>query len=291
MDNIAVARLWHRKGKYEYFGLKQLTEAFPDMQFDFHIVLDQFDYVDEWSDKIDDLGLNTHYYSKQDMQDYISIYESSNGYDLTKFIHFYHIVIGHYLRRVGLYSYMLTYEYDVIFNSKDLLEIESCLNRRIPFGVSEPLNSNCDKALYQPLCNMFNTELAARMVKNNPSMLGINAGFQGVNLAMFDEFLSNSGFHAMMSLFDFTGVYKEDGTEKWGPERTTFDTQEQSFYGVLNQIYSPNYQVLDSATYFFHPCWDDFPGYVEKAMKSKVLHFTGHTKSKKMFEIINSNLQ
>jgi len=181
---------------------------------------------------------------------------------------------------------MLTYEYDVIFNSRDLFEIENCLRGKIPFGVSEPLNSNCDKALYQSLCTVFNAELATRMIKNNPSMLGINAGFQGVNLAMFDEFLSSSGFHTMMSLFDFTGIYK-----KWGSERTTFDTQEQSFYGILNQIYSPNYIVLDPTTYFFHPCWDDFPGYVEKAVESKVIHFTGHTKSKKMFEIIDKNIQ
>ena len=38
--NIAVARLWHKKGKYEYFGLRQLVTAFPDISFDFHIVLD-----------------------------------------------------------------------------------------------------------------------------------------------------------------------------------------------------------------------------------------------------------
>ncbi len=291
MDNIAVARLWHRKGKYEYFSLKQLIEFFPNVKFDFHIVLDQFDYVDEWSQKMDELNLNITYYSKDDMQEYASIYKGDTSYDLTKFIHFYHIVIGHYLRRVKLYDYMLTYEYDIVFNDKDLSELEECLSQKIPFGISEPLNSNCDKALYGKLCSLFGSELAPVVAQNNPSLLGINAGFQGINLAMFDEFLSNSGYHAMMSLFDFTGIYNEDGSEKWGPERTIFDTQEQSFYGLLNQVYSIDYKVLDPAKYFFHPCWDDFPGYVDEAMKSKVVHFTGHTKSKKMFEIINERLQ
>ena len=73
-------------------------------------------------------------------------------------------------------------------------------------------------------------------------------------------------------------------------ERTIFDTQEQSFYGLLNQIYSTSYKILDQNKYYFHPCWDDFPGYVEKAMESKIIHFTGHIKSKKMFEIIENRI-
>ncbi len=288
--NIAVARLWHKKGKYEYFGLKQLTTTFPDIQFDFHIVLDQYDHHDEWSEKIDSLNLNVCYYSKQDMQDYYKVC-TENEYDLTKFIHFYHIIIGHYLRRVKMYSYMLTYEYDVIFNHIELSDIKECLSNRIPFGVTEPQNSNCDKALYQSLCNLFQQDLSKFMNLNNPAMLGINAGFQGVNLKLFDEFLSGSGFHSMMSLFDFTGIYKEDGTEKWGWERTVFDTQEQSFYSIMNQSFSAQFKVLDPNTYFFFPCWDDMEGYVDQALKSKILHFTGHVKSKKMAELIEqSNL-
>lgn len=288
--NIAVARLWHKKGKYEYFGLRQLVTAFPDMSFDFHIVLDQYDYHDEWTDRIDALNLNICYYSKQDMQSYYKICTETE-YDLTKFIHFYHIIIGHYLRRVKLYDYMLTYEYDVIFNDTELDEIKQCLLQKIPFGVTEPENANCDKALFQSLSNLFQQDLLVLMRKNNPNLLGINAGFQGVNLRLFDEFLSTSGFDSMMSIFDFTGIYNEDGSEKWGWERTVFDTQEQSFYSIMNQVVSNNFSVLNPDIYFFFPCWDDMEGYVERAMKSKVLHFTGHVKSKKMSELIEqSNL-
>jgi hypothetical protein len=287
-NNIAVARLWHKKGKYEYFGLKQLIAAFPDNNFDFHIVLDQYDYTDEWSSKIDDLNLNISYYSKQDMQSYYKVCTNTE-YDLTNFIHFYHIIIGHYLRRVKLYDYMLTYEYDVIFNSNDLLDIKNCLDHHIPFGISEPQNSNCDKALIQSLCNLFQQDLTKFIQRNNFQLLGINAGFQGVNLKLFDEFLAGSGFDSMMSLFDFTGIYKEDGTEKWGWERTIFDTQEQSFYSIMNQSVSDNFKILDPTVYFFFPCWDDMEGYVEQAMQSKILHFTGHVKSKKMSELIEQS--
>jgi hypothetical protein len=50
------------------------------------------------------------------------------------------------------------------------------------------------------------------------------------------------------SLYETNG---EDGSEKWGPKRTIFDTQDQSFYGLLNQVYSIHYRVLDPAKYFF----------------------------------------
>jgi len=151
------------------------------------------------------------------------------------------------------------------------------------------MNSNCDKALFQSLCNIFQQDLSGFIKINNPNLLGINAGFQGVNLSLFDEFLSRSGFESMLSIFDFTGIYKDDGSEKWGWERTIFDTQEQSFYSIMNQINSSNYTVLDPEVYFFFPCWDDMEGYVEKALQSKVLHFTGHVKSKKMDELINQS--
>lgn len=292
MNKIPVSRLWQRKSKYEYVVLKQLIEAFPKIQFDFHIVLDQSDYSDEWTEKIDALPINVTYYTREQMHEYASNYIDGDKFDFKNFIHSYHIVIGHYLRRVRLFDYMLTYDsYDVIFNDEDLSEVENCLLNKIPFGIIEPLNSGCDKALYQNLCQIFQTDISKIIAPQNPNFLGINAGFQGVNLRMFDEFLSQSGFATMMSLFDFSGVYKEDGTEKWGAERTYYDTQEQSFYGLLNQVYSPNFLVLDPNKYYFHPCWEDTPGYIEKAMESKIVHFTGHApKAKKLYELLDKKL-
>lgn len=291
-NNIAVARLWHKLGKYEYFCLKQLIKTFPNIRFDFHIVLDQHDYSDEWTEKIHKLNLNLKVYSKEFMQTYAKMYDIDlEQYDFNKFIHFYHILIGHYLRRVELYDYMLTYEYDIIFNSTNLAEVEECLVNRISFGIHEPDNANCDKALFNQICQMYQTDISPMLKTNNMNLLGCNAGFQGVSLNLFDEFLSKSGFNLMLSIFDFGGIFKQDGTEKWGWERTVFDTQEQSFYSLMNQLYSTNFKILDINSYFFAPCWDDFEGYIERAMQSNIVHFTGHVKSSKMFDIIEKDLQ
>ena len=161
-NNIAVARLWHKLGKYEYFCLKQLIETFPDLQFDFHIVLDQDMHYDEWTVKILDLNLNLKTYSKEFMQSYAKIYDINlQQYDFNKCIHFYHILIGHYLRRVEMYDYMLTYEYDIIFNTVDLKEVQECLIDRISFGIHEPDNANCDKALLNQICQLYQTDITS----------------------------------------------------------------------------------------------------------------------------------
>jgi hypothetical protein len=198
---------------------------------------------------------------------------------IPNFIHFYHILINHYIRRVYSYDYVLNIEYDVIFNSNDLKQLSTCLEEKIPFGITEPANPNCDKALAQQLSNLFQQNIV-----KYPS-LGINAGFQGIGLAIFDEFLNPSTFNLLLECFDFSGIYNEDGSEKTGWTRTIIDTQEQSFHSLMNAL-SPNYQLLNPNEYYVFPYWVD----MNYLMKSKVIHFIGHEKPKEMLDIINKNL-
>lgn len=281
-NKIPVARLWHKRGKLEYYTMYQLHKHFPHIDFEFHIVLDQPDYRDEWTDKIEALPFKCTWYSKEDMEEYLC----DSGYvdeefipSIKNFIHFYHVVINHYLRRVLRYDYVLTIEYDVIFNSTELQEVEDCLNNKIPFGIVEPANGGCDKALAQQLSNLF-----GQSVVKYPS-IGINAGFKGLNLKIFDEFLNVSTFQALLNCFDFSGIYNEDGTEKTGWERTTIDTQEQSFHSLMNAL-SPNYVILPPKEYYVFPYWVD----MDYLKKSKVIHFIGHEKPEEMFNLINDML-
>ena len=203
MNTIPVARLWHKKGKLEYYTMFQLQKHFPDINFEFHIILDQPDYKDEWSEKIDTLPYKCVWYSKEDMTNYLI----NSGYGdndlihkIPNFIHFYHILINHYIRRVYSYDYVLNIEYDVIFNSDDLTQLKTCLNEKIPFGITEPANPGCDKALAQQISNLFQQNIV-----KYPTT-GINAGFQGIGLAIFDEFLNPSTFNLLLSCFDFSGI-------------------------------------------------------------------------------------
>jgi hypothetical protein len=187
MNIIPIAILWHKKGKLEYYTMLQLQKCFPDLEFEYHIVLDQPEFKDEWSEKIDNLPVKCTWYTKEDMHKYLK--DSNYGNDdliskIPNFVHFYHILINHYIRRVYSYDYSLMIEYDVIFNSDSLDQLKNCLQNKIPFGIVEPANPGCDKALAKQLSNLFQEN-----IMKYPH-IGINAGFKGLNLQVFDEFLN-----------------------------------------------------------------------------------------------------
>jgi hypothetical protein len=280
---IPVARLWHKKGKLEYYTMFQLHKYFPEIEFEFHVILDQPDFEDEWSKKIDSLPYRCYWYTKDDMKNYLK----NSGYgteklisDIPNFIHFYHILINHYIRRVFSYDYVLNIEYDVLFNSDDLTQLKGFFKTKTPFSIIEPANPGCDKALAQSLSELFQQD-----VVKYPN-IGINAGFQGIDLKIFDEFLNPTTFNLLLNCFDFSGIYNGDGTEKTGWTRTILDTQEQSFHSLMNAI-SPNHQLLNPEEYYVFPYWVD----IEYLKKSKIIHFIGHEKPKEMFEMINKNLE
>jgi len=200
------------------------------------------------------------------------------------FVHFYHIIIFHYLRRVLRYEYALAYEYDIIFNSYELSELRDCIVNRIPFGISEPANPGCDKALYQQLSQLFQADILQDSMYANT---GVNAGFQGMNLKLFDNFLNSNTFRELLTCFNFSGIYDEEGREKEGWERTSIDTQEQSFHSLLNRVCSSNYRLLSPEQYYFYPSYLD----LEVMLKSKVLHYFGHTKPEEMLNTIELKLK
>ena len=286
MIKIPIARLWHKKGKLEYFCIKQLIEYFPNINFEWHIVLHSPEYKDEWTEKINQLPINITWYSTQDMLSYIKKCDYADEILIDKiqnFVHFYHIIIFHYLRKVLCYDYAIAYEYDIIFNSNDLKELEECIKNKIPFGIIEPINSNCDKALYQKLCTLFQVD-----IKNYISDFdkGINAGFQGMNLKIFDHFLNPTSFNSLLECFDFSGIYNSNNEEKIGWERTIIDTQEQSFHSLMNRVYSDNFKILNSEEYYFYPSYVN----MDILLKSKVLHYFGHVKPKQMIDSIEKKL-
>jgi hypothetical protein len=286
MNTIPVARLWHKKGKLEYFCIKQLLESFPNIKFDWHIILHSFDYEDEWTAKIKELPTSITWYSTKDMIDYgkqCGYIDEQFESKIPNFVHFYHIIIFHYLRRVLRLDYALSYEYDIIFNSKDLKDLDECIKNKIPFGIHEPANPNCDKALLNSLSSLFQSDLRNLVPYFN---FGVNAGFQGMNLKMFDNFMNPSTFIELLNCFDFSGIYNLDGSEKTGFTRTLIDTQEQSFHSLLNRMFSTNYVLLNTDEYYFYPSYLD----LEVQEKSKVLHYFGHTKPKQMLDFIENKI-
>jgi hypothetical protein len=128
--------------------------------------------------------------------------------------------------------------------------------------------------------------------------LGFNAGFQGVDLSVYDNFLSVDRFNFLLSLFEYKSIYGEDGEEIWGDERFYIDTQQQSFFSLSNVVLSMKEpHILDINEYFVVPNFgvhplhglidseDEFGGW-GIGLNSKITHFIGNSRGKgkpKMF--------
>jgi hypothetical protein len=92
-----------------------------------------------------------------------------------------------------------------------------------------------------------------------------------------------------MGIFEFKSIYDENGEEIWDERRFFIDTQQQSFFGIMNIIRSKTKPViLDPSKYFICPNWGTHPifGYIDHTneyegwdtnMKSKIIHFIGHS--------------
>lgn len=96
----------------------------------------------------------------------------------------------------------------------------------------------------------------------------------------------------MLDLFEYKSVLDKDGKEFFGPERFLIDTQQQSFFGLMNVTLSQkNPHILDPNLYYVIPNFGHHPVFGElspdqemggwkPALQSRVTHFIGHTQGK-----------
>lgn len=301
-NKIVIANMMRDKNKQSFFALHQIYNKIKsfdsNIDVEFHILWDnkiENDDTDKkWKDAIDNYGFNITSYSRKFFDDYC---KNTYGIDeklvnkFSKFTGIYFVLMSHYLRRVKLYDTYLIYDDDIIIQYDFVDIIKALLNDTTVF-ISEPMNQNCDKVLFPKLYDIYGEDLKRSYLERNPNKFGFNAGFQGIDLSMYDDFLSTDRFQMLLELFDYSGIYDENGKEIWGPNRFLFDTQQQSFFGLLNLAKcrkSP--LILNENEYFVIPNWGIHPVFGDIntkdendgwtfAMKSKIVHFIGHTQGK-----------
>ncbi len=301
-NKIVIANMMRDKNKQSFFALHQIYNKIKEfdnnIDVEFHILWDnkiENDDTDKkWRDLIDNYGFNITSYTRKFFDDYC---RNTYGIDETtinsfsKFTGIYFVLISQYLRRVKLYDTYLIYDDDIIiqYDFKDV--IQSLLNDTAVF-ISEPMNQNCDKVMFSKLYQIYGEDLKRSYFEKNPNHMGFNAGFQGIDLSMYDDFLSSDRFEMLLRMFDYSGIYDQNGKEVWGPKRFEFDTQQQSFFGLLNVAKCRKMPlILNPNEYFVIPNWGTHPTFGEMnpsdenegwtfAMKSKIVHFIGHTQGK-----------
>ena len=88
--------------------------------------------------------------------------------------------------------------------------------QQVPILIEEPMNANCDKCMLEPLNNLYDQQLLPVYLSRNPLYKGFNAGFQGIHLSIFDDFIDKNNFNELISLFDFTSIFDKSGKEYFG---------------------------------------------------------------------------
>jgi hypothetical protein len=309
MKEIVISNLMRAKNKQSFFALHQIQtkikSLYDDVRIEFHILWDDTNELnleseEKWAKLIDENIENIYSYDKSFFKKYVKDFydlDYTDKFDNWKAIYF--ILMAHYLRRVRLKHYYLIYDDDILIND-DFKHICDLLLDNTPVLITEPMNANCDKVLFKKLVNLFGNGFYEIYSNRNPNFYGFNAGFQGIDLSIYDEFLSKDRFKMILDLFEYKSIYDENGKEIWGNERFAIDTQQQSFFGLMNTVFSKNpIHILDPEIYFVVPNWGVHPtkGEINHedenngwgiALESKITHFIGHTLGKgKPKEFIN----
>ena len=290
------------KNKQSFFALHQIQskiqKLYPDVDVEFHILWDstnELNLQDEkkWSDLIDSQIKNLTSYNKKFFDDYVKDCYSLDYDDKFKlWKHIYFIIMGHYLRRVKLVDYYLIYDDDILIND-DFKYITDILLSKIPLAITEPANMNCDKVLFNKLVDLYGVEFKHVYASRNNAFAGFNAGFQGIDLSIYDNFLSTDRFELLLNLFEYSSIYDKDGIEIWDQRRFLIDTQQQSFMGLMNTVVSKkDIHILNPEEYFVVPNFGPHPkhGHLDPndepdggwrwGLESKITHFIGHTRGK-----------
>lgn len=301
-NKIVVSNMMRCKNKQSFFALYQIQEKIhqinPSIDVEFHILWDtdntnhEKQDVPRWADLIDTHIKNLHGYTRTFFKDYAKdFYGIENVEKFDVWASSYFILMAQYLRRVKLYDYYLIYDDDILLND-DFSHVVNLILNNTPVLISEPMNGNCDKVFFYRLASLYGDEFIQRYRERNPMNAGFNAGFQGIDLSVYDSFLSVDRFTQLLDLFQYKSIYDAEGNEIWGDERFAIDTQQQSFFSLSNLVLSKQEpHILDEKEYYVVPNWgvhpiygqinseDEFEGW-GLCLKSKISHFIGHTRGK-----------
>ena len=307
-NKLIVANMYRAKNKTTFFAFHQLTNRLPEFNIEFHALWDDPEYKDEWTNKFNDLNCKIISYTKEQLDKYYLNFGISQDYidKFKKFKNIYHLLLAYYLRKNQITDYYLVYDDDVIIKEDEhkIGALSRALSSKRPCFITELNNDIADKSLLETLFKMYPGSWD-RYIEQNPLRLSYNAGFMGIRLEIYDDFLYLEDFKELLGLFSYKGIFKEDGTEVLGMERTLLDTQQQSFFSSMNQLATtlkPYILPLDRyfvcANFGSHPMYGEIKAWTIN-MKSKIVHFIGHSyingkyygKPKEYHELVDNYLK
>ena len=304
MNKIVISNMFRAKNKQAFFAMHQIYNKIKNydssIDVEFHILWDSKNELlleddIKWKNLIESSNFNIVSYNLDFFIEYcVNLYDLNKQDTIKNFTNFkaiFLLLLPHYLRRVKMYDYYLIYDDDIIINY-DFVDVIKLMLEKTSVLITEPFNCNCDKVLIKNILEMYGSEAVTLYKKRNPDIHGFNAGFQGVDLSIFDDFLSKDRFELMINMFNYDGIIDSNGNEIWDHRRFLNDTQQQSFLSTMNIIKSKkDPHILDPLTCYVAPNFGSHPilGTLNSedelngwgcCMKSKISHFIGHTRGK-----------
>ena len=304
MNKIVISNMFRAKNKQAFFAMHQIYNKIKNydssIDVEFHILWDSKNELSlkddiKWKDLIESSNFNIVSYNLDFFIEYcVNLYDLNKQDIIKNFTNFkaiFLLLLPHYLRRVKMYDYYLIYDDDIIINY-DFVDVIKLMLEKTSVLITEPFNCNCDKVLIKNILEMYGSEALTLYKKRNPDIHGFNAGFQGVDLSIFDDFLSKDRFELMINMFNYDGIIDSNGNEIWDHRRFLNDTQQQSFLSTMNIIKSKkDPHILDPLTCYVAPNFGSHPilGTLNSedelngwgcCMNSKITHFIGHTRGK-----------
>lgn len=243
MNSITIARSWRNFDKQQFVAVCELLRVFKDKELHIHLNINNnvnSELVGKIKKNLPE-NCTLSIYSNKFFDNYAKSLNIPSD-TIAKFKEWewiYHILLYHYLNFKGI-TYILTYDDDIIFNTREIGTIFHNLEYEIPFSICDQYY-DADKCMMGKLCETLGAWVANEYFATTSNDMPTNSGFMGFNpIEVFKPF---KNLEEIVNLFEF---------KKWDHKTmqgTNYDTykillQEQSFLSIMSRATSNRQHIV-----------------------------------------------
>lgn len=243
MNPITIARSWRNFDKQQFVAVCELLRVFKDKELHIHLNINNnvnSELVDKIKKNLPE-NCTLSIYSNKFFDNYAKSLNISSD-TIAKFKEWewiYHILLYHYLSFKEA-TYILTYDDDIIFNTRDIGTIFHNLEYKIPFSICDQ-HYDADKCMMGKLCETLGAWVADEYFATTSNDMPTNSGFMGFNpIEVFKPF---KNLEEIVNLFEFK---KWDHKTMQGSNYDTYKIllQEQSFLSIMSRATSNRQHIV-----------------------------------------------
>lgn len=268
MKEVVIARSWREFNKQQFVAICELLRVFKGKTIKIHLNING-EVNSEYVTAIKSALANDSeliIYDNQFLNDFARSHQipASIIEQFSKWQWIYHILLYYYLYQEGI-PYILTYDDDILFKTRDIGEVFHDVEHHIPFSIKDQ-HYDADKCMMGKLCHSLGAWVSDEYLACSSNDMPTNSGFMGFLTKIFEPFDS---LFQIVSLFEF----KEwNHKTMQGSEYDTYKIllQEQSFLGIMSRATSNRTHIVlhEKEGYLISSDLDIMN-------KSKILHYVG----------------